>query len=159
MISAPIPSAPVRSNLRPLQEAIIRWGKSYVSLTMLHFHHNGSHSPPTNSYLLQTIRVYCRWATSQPAPGFSNTYTGFSTESDTLAGKSTRNTVKEKESQMDSLTCSQPAAARWNTWCARYRCAVDSVSSFDTKSIRCMYETWLILLEETALKNVLLKHI
>lgn len=59
MISAPLPSAPVRSNLRPLQEAIIRWGKSYVSLTMLHFHYNSSHSLLANSYLLQTIRVYC----------------------------------------------------------------------------------------------------
>lgn len=62
MISAPLPSAPVRSNLRPLQEVIIRRGKSYVSLTMLHFHHNSSHFLPANSYLLQTIRVYCSWA-------------------------------------------------------------------------------------------------
>lgn len=46
MISTSLPSAPVRSNLRPLQEAIIIWGKSYVSLTMLHFHYNSSHSLP-----------------------------------------------------------------------------------------------------------------
>lgn len=63
MISPRLPSAPVRSNLSPLQEAIIRRGKSYVSLTMLHFHHNGSRSLSANSYQLQTIRVYCGFAT------------------------------------------------------------------------------------------------
>ena len=103
MISASLPSAPVRSNLRPLQEAIIRWGKSYVSLTMLHFHHNSSHSLPANSYLLQTIRVYCSCATSLPAPRFSNTHTLTHTrtalcmEADTLAGRFKRKTMNVKQ--------------------------------------------------------------
>lgn len=96
MISASLPSAPVRSNLRPLQEAIIIWGKSYVSLTMLHFHYNSSHSLPANSYLLQTIRVYCSRVTCHTAPRFSKTRTALCTG--TLAAKSTRK-KKEKKNE------------------------------------------------------------
>lgn len=101
MISATLPSAPVRSNLRPLQEAIIHWGKSYISLTMLHFHHNSSHSLPANSYLLQTIRVYRSWLPTQHLA--SQTHSALCTVWDTLAGKCTRTTMNETESQSDWL--------------------------------------------------------
>lgn len=159
MISASLPSAPVRSNLRPLQEAIIIWGKSYVSLTMLHFHYNSSHSLPANSYLLQTIRVYCSRVTCHTAPRFSKTRTALCTG--TLAAKSTRKKKRKKEwdstpkvSEWRSVIALLLQGVNGNVHTLGEQCVL-SVPLAQSKS-DVVHETWQMLQEEIAastLKN------
>ena len=144
MISAPLPSAPVRSNLNPLQEAIIHWGKSCVFLKSF----ISTIIAPSLCWLIAICLKQSGFIVAVSFPSqylTSQTQTAPWVESDTLALKSTRKLWKKKFQKNWQEVWYRPAPTMCGRWGTHYRWAVCFTSCYGSQSIRLTRDVHMII--------------